>query len=326
MTQTPIDFHVLKSEIQIADVIQQYGIPLRATGGELRGQCPLPTHTSDNSHNSFSVNLERNLWCCQSMSCTEARGGKLGGTVLDLVADMEGCSVREAAEHLREWFGDGRDRRASTRVPAPAQTPNLPLRFHLRDVDHLHPYLESRGVTAATARSFGAGYYGGAGMLHGRVVIPIRNERSDLIAYAGRSIAGEEPKYRFPAGFHKSQVLFNLNRARYSGGRTVVVVEGFFDAMKVHQAGFRNVVGLMGSSLSADQSALLEKHFRRAVLMLDGDPAGARAATGIGERLRNTMEVDVVSLRPGQQPDQLTAGELRGLLSARSREFRGIGR
>lgn len=326
MTHTPIDFHALKSEIPIADVVQRYGIQLRVTGGELRGQCPLPTHTSANSHNSFSVNVERNLWCCQSMSCTEARSGKLGGTVLDLVATMERCSVREAAERLREWFGDGHDLHASSRLPSPPPTPNMPLRFHLQGIDHLHPYFESRAITAATARSFGAGYYGGAGMLHGRVVIPIRNERSDLIAYAGRSIGGEEPRYRFPAGFHKSQVLFNLNRARYSGGRTVVVVEGFFDAMKVHQAGFRNVVGLMGSSLSADQSALMEKHFRRAVLMLDGDPAGERAATAISERLSSRMKVDVVSLRPGQQPDQLTAGELRGLLSARTREPGGMGR
>ena len=55
--------------------------------------------------------------------------------------------------------------------------------------------------------------YRGTGFLAGRCVIPIRDEKSQLVAYAGRAVNGEEPKYRFPAGFRKSQVLFNLDRA-----------------------------------------------------------------------------------------------------------------
>jgi DNA primase len=56
--------------------------------------------------------------------------------------------------------------------------------------------------------------------------------------------------YRFPAGFRKSLLLFNLHRVLATGVSTVVVVEGFFDALAVHQAGYPAVVGLMGSSLS----------------------------------------------------------------------------
>ncbi len=121
--------------------------------------------------------------------------------------------------------------------------------------------------------------------MQGRIVIPIRNKAHELVGYAGRSIDGQEPKYRFPAGFHKSQELFQLHRARQAGTDTVIIVEGFFDAAKVWQAGNRNVVALMGSSLSESQAGLLEKHFRSAVLMLDGDAAGQKATTVIASRL-----------------------------------------
>ena len=70
--------------------------------------------------------------------------------------------------------------------------------------------------------------------MHGRVVIPIRNKKHDLLAYAERAIHGEQPKYRFPSGFHKSQVLFNLNRAKQDRSGTVIIVEGFFDAFGVY--------------------------------------------------------------------------------------------
>ena len=66
--------------------------------------------------------------------------------------------------------------------------------------------------------------------------------------YAGRAIDGQEPKYRFPAGFRKSLVLFNLHRAIATHASTVIVVESFVDTIAVHQAGYP-VVGLMGSTL-----------------------------------------------------------------------------
>lgn len=125
-----------------------------------------------------------------------------------------------------------------------------------------HPYLASRGVTQETVRTCGLGLYTGESLLRGRIVIPIHNASGELIAYAGRAIAGQEPKYRFPAGFRKSLVLFNLHRAIATKMRTVVAVEGFFDTIAVHQAGYA-AVGLMGSTLSRHQADLFAGHFDR---------------------------------------------------------------
>ena len=74
------------------------------------------------------------------------------------------------------------------------------------------------------------------------------------------------------AAFHKSLELFKLHRIP-EGECTVVVVEGFFDCMKVTQAGFP-CVALMGSTMSKTQEKLLEKGFGEVILMLDGDDAG----------------------------------------------------
>jgi DNA primase len=105
------------------------------------------------------------------------------------------------------------------------------------------------------------------------------------VGYCGRCLDGSEPRYRFPAGFAKSQVLFNLHRAAAMRQSTVIVVEGFFDCLKGYQAGFDSVVTLMGPALYEPQRWLLVRRFRQIVLMLDGDAPGRRAAAIIPTKL-----------------------------------------
>jgi DNA primase len=145
-------------------------------------------------------------------------------------------------------------------------------------------------------------------------VIPIHNTSGELIAYAGRAVDGREPKYRFPAGFRKSLVLFNLHRAIATKTDTVIVVEGFFDAIAVHQAGYPAVVALMGSTLSRCQADLLTSRFDRIMLMLDGDAAGQQGTAAIRNLLAPQMPVGVVSLQEREQPDQLMARQIQRLV------------
>src|SRR6266568_7990410 len=156
----------------------------------------------------------------------------------------------------------------------------------------------------------------GPGLMHQRVVIPIHNECGQLLAYAGRSLDGAHPKYKMPAGFHKSGVLFNLHRASACDQGRTVVVEGFFDCLKVHQAGQPCVVALMGCSLSDEQEKLLVERFRSIVLMLDADAAGRQASRVIADRLNNRLTIEIVELAAGGQPDQLSSKEIHRALSA----------
>jgi 5S rRNA maturation endonuclease (ribonuclease M5) len=319
------DFKSLKQRIPIDYVLVRYGVRLRRAGPHtLCGACPLPTHTSRQSRQSFSVNLSLQVWSCHSASCIAARGGCIGGHVIDLVAIMERCGLREAGLRLQDWLSVCASQPAPLCEPAmtsSAVEPNRPLGFALQRIDTRHPYLAQRGISSATTSLFGVGMYHGAGFLAGRCVIPIRDDKSQLIAYAGRAVNGEEPKYRFPAGFRKSQVLFNLDYAIQTGGRNVIVVEGFFDAMKVHQAGHPAVVALMGSSFSQRQSELLLSHFASVTLMLDGDEPGRRAAQFIEQLLTAKLPVNKVDLPNHIQPDQLSPSEINVLVGPPSSTF-----
>jgi len=320
MPSPQADFWSIKQRIPIDHVLGRYGVKLRPGGPHtLRGPCPLPTHTSRQSQESFSVNLSRQVWSCHSASCIATRHGRLGGHVIDLVAIMEGCSLRQAGIRLQDWFGSSVpiSHPALLRpvaVEASAAQPNRPLGFALQGIDTRHRYLTQRGISPATAQWFGVGMYPGAGFLAGRCVIPIRDEQSRLVAYVGRAVNREEPKYRFPAGFRKSQVLFNLDRAMLTGGNNVIVVEGFFDALKVYQAGHPAVVALMGSSFSQRQSELLLSHFASVTLMLDGDQTGRHAAEVIAELLKLKVRVHQVELPNRLQPDQLSSVEINALV------------
>ena len=178
----------------------------------------------------------------------------------------------------------------------------------------------SRGLTKETLEEFGAGMCISKGTFAGRFIIPLHDEKGSLVGYAGRSIDGKEPKYLFPAsahGFHKKYLVFNLHRvAKKPDFRgPVVVVEGFFDCMKVHEAGLA-CVGILGSALSAEQEDLLCKYFPRGVVVcFDGDSAGRSATEDCIARLVRRVLVKAVYLADSKQPDMLTAEELQKLLA-----------
>jgi DNA primase len=308
-TSNWVDFSAVKRAVNLATVLGHYQVQgLRRCGDQLQGCCPIHRGRRDDS---FRAHLTRNVFHC--FAC-QARGN-----VLDFVAAMERCSIREAALRLQQRFGvraaEAREKWNGELVRK-EEGKNVPLRFTLHGVEGNHPYLAERGIAPATAAEFGVGFYAGPGLMSGRVVIPIRNLRGELVAYAGRAVDGRSPKYKLPAGFRKSLEVFNLQRAVAVGGQAVIVVEGYFDCMRVHQAGFPWVVALMGSSLSAAQESGLRQHFEGIVLMLDGDAAGRAASETIAARLPGSRSVQVVRVPDASQPDQLTHSTIRQLLKA----------
>ena len=334
-----VSFQTVKAAVSMEMVLARYGVTLRRLSAtSLRGDCPLPSHSSPVSIQSFAVQTAKNIWSCRSASCIDGRGGNRGGSIIDFVAAMEHCTIREAALKLQSWFQISvvsPDERADS--PSKSAGPsddgngnrsgeslvlvNKPLRFVLRDIDWSHTYLAGRDITKETAFHFGVGGFSGKGSMSGRVVIPIHNEQGALVAYAGRAVDGEKPKYKFPANFKKSLELFNLHRAiAASNGplRSVILVEGFFDTMKLYQAGYRRVVALMGSSLSEAQAELLIEQFQSVILMLDGDEAGRRASDQCLLRLGNRVCVQAMSLPEGCQPDQLPTEDIQNLLKSLS--------
>lgn len=305
-----LDFTALKSSVPLALLLRRYQVTLRRSGrDQYRGRCPI--HRGQGAE-AFHANLSRNIFHCFSCGA--------GGSVLDFVAAMEGCGLREAALRLRQYaFTPDQSAAAvgnAKQLVTKGKDAPAALRFTLRGIDRRHPYLAARGIDQPTAVQFGAGFYAGTGIFSGRLVIPIHNHLGELVAYCGRAVDGSQPRYRFPPGFAKSEILFNFHRAAAAEKPAVVVVEGFFDCFKLHQAGVRSVVALMGSALSASQQRLLLDRFRSVILMLDGDAAGRRAAAEITARLLPRCLVQTIHLPADTQPDQLTSDQVWPLLRA----------
>jgi DNA primase len=110
-------------------------------------------------------------------------------------------------------------------------------------------------------------------------------------------------------------VVFNLHWAVAREEGTVIVVEGFFDCFKVHQAGFGSVVALIGVAFYDRQRWLLTERFRRIILMLDGDEPGQRASAVIAARLARYCQAGVIELAGGIQPDQLSEQSIQEILT-----------
>jgi len=335
-----VDFRTVKQSVSILQILDHYNLTSRfkrsQNGESLTGACPL--HEGKNP-TQFRVSVKKNCWNCFG-DC------KSGGNILDFVSRLEDCTIREAAILIAEWFGieggeaSGKQssddassrrkesaskdsRREKRRAPREEndEATNKPLGFELTKLDAEHPYLKQRGLTDDTVARFGLGFCG-YGSMSGRVVIPIHNVEGKVVAYAGRwpgDPPDDTPKYKLPAGFRKSMEVFNLHRAsEKADDQPLIVVEGFFDCMKLVQYGYDRTVALMGSTLSPVQEQLLRQHISsdaRIVLMLDEDEAGRAARAEIVQQLAVGRFVKIASLpEEGSQPEELLGDQLSELI------------
>ncbi len=333
-----VDFKAIKAAVTMEQVLEHYGLLSKFKRGtdSLSGPCPI--HKGSNP-TQFRVSISKNVWNCFS-EC------KHGGNVLDFIARMDNVSIHAAAIKAIEWFhldpesmsvsaeqGDHESGEPTPQQEAPAPkplaktppaaesgAPNKPLQFRLDKLDREHPYLKDRGLTLETLVDFGVGYCA-KGMMADRIAIPIHNPDGKVVAYAGRfpgEPGDDTPKYKLPPGFRKSLELFNLDRAiKESPDKPLVIVEGFFDCMKLHQCGCRKVVALMGSTMSGAQEELIRKYTDRhshVIVMLDEDEAGRAGREDIAVRLAKFVFVKIHTFaKDGQQPEQLTAEEIASL-------------
>jgi DNA primase len=336
-----VNFKAVKAAITMEQVLQHYGLldKFKRIGDSLSGPCPIHKGTNPTQ---FRVSLSKNIWKCFS-ECHH------GGNVLDFIVKMEDVSIHAAALKAVEWFkldpdsmsadqeqdtedtpGEKPEKASSSpskpavKTPAAAEeksAPNPVLKFKLDKLDRNHPYLAERGLTSKTIEEFEVGFCA-KGMMADRIAIPIRNAAGFIVAYVGRlpgEPTGDTPKYKLPQGFRKSLELFNFDRAiREPAEKPLVIVEGFFDCMKLHQEGYRKVVALMGSTMSTAQEELIRKHASstsQIVVLLDEDDAGRAGRDDIACRLAKHCFVRVFPFGVADtQPEHLSADELRGIM------------
>jgi DNA primase len=323
-----VDFKAVKAAITMEQLLEHYGLMHKFKRGNdsLSGPCPIHKGTNPTQ---FRVSISKNCWNCFS-ECHH------GGNVLDFISKMEDVSIHAAALKAIEWFNldlenmaageDEAEEKPPRELPArplprPVETeptkPNPPLKFRLDKLERDHPYLLERGLSLETVVDFGLGFCT-KGIMQGHIAIPIHNVKGELVAYCGRW-PGEPPedtqKYKLPVGYQKSQDIFNLDRAiKEPPEQPLVIVEGFFDCMKLWQLGVKKVVALMGSTLCLTQEELLRLYTKptcQVILMFDENEAGRTGREEAAARLSRFAFVKThVFEQEDMEPEHLTAEQV----------------
>jgi DNA primase len=340
-----------------ADVISIIGesVDLKRTGSDWRGPCPFHGGT----HRNFAVIPKKGLFYCyvcheagDVFSYYMKRLGMDYPTAVREVARRVGIeipdrperAVRDDREPLfsalsaaHEWYtrqlresaeaSTARDYLTGRDIPLDEVAP-LGLGYAPRDGRAFLTEMGKLGLDNATLLAAGLAAERDDGRVvarfRERLLFPIHDLRGRVVGFGGRLLGNGEPKYlNSPESkvFRKGGMLYNLHLAKQPIRRedTVIVVEGYFDVLRLVLAGIEHVVAPLGTALTADQAALLARYSAHAILLYDSDAAGLRATFRAGdELLRHDVRVRVATMPDGEDPDTLVrkggAGALEPIL------------
>jgi len=325
-----------------ADIVELIGeqVDLRRTGTDYRGPCPF----HGGQHRNFAVIPKKQMFYC--FVCHEAgdvftffmkgQGMDYPAAVRE-VARRCGISIPErssggpdpreplfsAVAVAADWFarrlregadaGPARNYLASRGIAA-ERVGLLGLGFAPRGDDFLAA-METLGVSVDVLREAGLVVAREDGTLRprfwNRLLFPIADLRGRVVGFGGRVLGDGEPKYlNSPESpvFHKGRLLYNLSDAKHAIRREerAIVVEGYFDVLRLVESGVEEVVAPLGTSLTSDQAGLLKRYSKNVVLLYDSDAAGLRATfRAADELLRAGLRVSVATLPEGEDPDSL---------------------
>lgn len=175
------------------------------------------------------------------------------------------------------------------------------LRNHLRSLG----FHDSEMVTAGVCRANDKGVYDN---FRGRVIFPIVDLRGNIIAFGGRKLEGEGPKYINTSDtpvFKKSRNLFSLNFAKNSPVKKLILAEGYMDVIAINQAGFENVVATLGTALTPEQSRIMSQYASEVIIAYDSDEAGQTATQKAINLLSSAgVNTKIIKMTGAKDPDE----------------------
>jgi DNA primase len=376
--------HVLddiRARIDVVELVGQW-VTLKRAGVNWKGLCPFHAEKTP----SFTVHPKKGIFHC--FGC--GAGGDAFGFVMRqdrltfpeavrALARRAGIELPEssapaaseskleglrqvmarAADFYRERLWSAGGARAQDYLAARGIDVEVARRFGLgyapEGWDNLLAALRQQNVTdelSAQAglivpRQTGPGFYD---RFRGRLLFPIRDPQGRVVAFGGRGLGAEEPKYlnspETPL-YIKGQVLYGLDLAREAmreRGRAIVV-EGYVDCVMAHQHGFVETVAALGTAFTPAQLALLRRYADEVVTVFDADAAGQKAAARAEDLMDDVGElrdlgwsvaraggggrpayfaVKVAVLPPGHDPDSLLRADGASAFRSRLDEARGI--
>lgn len=321
----------------IEEVVGQY-VNLKRSGSNLMGLCPFHSEKSP----SFSVSPDKGLFYCfgchkggsvigfemeiESLSYGDAVRALAQRAGMDVPEDEENRELYQKQERLwalnkeaarffvKELYGPfGREGLAYAQKRGMSKgtltrfgigfAPNE--RRNLCDAMRVKGYTEEELLASGLALKKDRGLYD---CFRNRLMFPIIDVRGNVIGFGGRVMDDSKPKYLNSPDtlvFNKRKNLFALNIAKKSKLDYLILVEGYMDAIALHQYGFDCAVASLGTSLTDEHARLISRYTKQIVLIYDGDEAGQNATKRAIPMLeRAGLQVKVLQMRDAKDPDE----------------------
>ena len=255
-----------RDENQLITVLELLGVEVESVADdEIRLLCPFHGNTDTSA---MAMSNPEGVFFCHNPMCGET------GTLVDMVQKLRRVGYFEAARIIdNAHVGDSFQvsivkRKKKEPLVIPPETYG---RWHkdLLANDHALDYLRGRGITDESIEHFMLGY----SVQQNLIITPVFDEEGKCIGGVGRGV--DAKVFKNTPGTTSSLSLFNIQNARKE--EYVIVCESNFDAIRIHQAGFPNVVATLGSNFSENHLAQVVNHFSKVVIMTDDDGNEVRA-------------------------------------------------
>lgn len=336
----------VRSANDIVDVVGRY-VDLKRSGANFKGLCPFHNEKTP----SFFVMQDGQFYYCHGCHkggdvfkfLCEYNHLDFPDAVREL-AESAGIEIPEKFD-----YGDGGRIKAGLKnrlrdmykAAAEFYFSNL----HSEEGKEALEYLKKRGIAKNTMVAFGLGYATGEGtalykllkekgyvddelkesglfsyktgkprdIFTDRIMFPIMNRSSKVIAFGGRVMGDRLPKYiNSPETiiYSKKNNLYGVQRAVAARKDRIILVEGYMDVISMHQAGYPETVASLGTALTKEQADIIAKMARKVYLIYDADSAGTQAMRRAIPILKEAgLFVNVVSMKPFKDPDEMIRSE-----------------
>mgnify|MGYP004567479889 FL=1 len=329
----------VKQSNDIVEVISQY-VHLKRSGRNFFGLCPFHNEKSP----SFSVSPDKQIFHCFGCGVggnVITFIGKIEG--IGFKESIEALAERANIQlPTTENNVDSKKEELKSKVYKvnTFAAEYYHKRLYQKEAKAAQEYIKKRKINSETLESFKIGYSGNFDELYqalkkegfkdpeilesglvnkndrgmyidryrNRLMIPILDERNRVIAFGGRVLDDSKPKYiNSPENivYSKGRHLFGLNVAKKGDTKKLLIVEGYMDAISLHQRGITNVVAALGTALTPQQGWLLRKNAEQVILGFDSDGAGQTAIMRAMEVMQNMgCDIRVLQLEDAKDPDE----------------------
>jgi len=324
----------IKNENDIVDVISDY-ITLKKSGKNYKSLCPFHQEKTP----SFYVSPEYQMYHCFGCGAS--------GNVISFVMEYEKMDFIDAVKLLADRAGI-KIRFQGTAVQERiiqlnARAAEILHRQLYSDVGNTAlKYLNNRNINKNIIEEFILGYSpdeekflvnrlmkdftmseiiksglvikhseGYIDRFRGRIIFPIFSHSGNIVAFGGRILRGDGPKYinspETPV-YNKRNILYGFFQAKGEVRKLqeVILVEGYFDFLTMYSGGFKHSVASLGTSLTEHQAEILSHYVEKAYVMYDADEAGKKATSrGAALLFQNGVDVRIVYIPQGKDPDEM---------------------